>query len=116
MRVASLRCRFTAERVRETPDLQGVFSLWDGKECVYVGHTPWNHSLRQCLREHLALKDGGSIRASHFSWETTSTPKSREDEVLRRRVERQGSLPRYNLPNSPLARANASITDLRAPD
>jgi len=41
--------------------------MWDGKECVFVGHTPWNHSLRQCLREHLALKDGGAIRASHFS-------------------------------------------------
>jgi len=95
--------------------VQGVFSLWDGKECVYVGHTPWNRSLRRCLREHLALKEGGSIRASHFSWETTSTPKSRESEVLKGRVERQGNLPRYNLPNSPLARIEGTITDLRAP-
>ena len=54
MRVASLKCRFTYERVREIPDVQGVFTLWDGKECVYVAHTPWNRSLQHCLREHLA--------------------------------------------------------------
>jgi hypothetical protein len=115
MRVASLRRRFTLEHVRETPDMQGVFTLWDGKECVYVGHTPWNRSLQQCLREHLHLKDEGAIRVSHFTWETTSMPKSREDEVLQRRLDRQGKMPRYNLPNSPLSPTTTSITDLRAP-
>ena len=111
MRVASLRWRFTSERVRQTPDLQGVYTLWDGKECVYVGHTPWNRSLRHCLRQHLALSDQGAICVSHFTWETTSTPKSRESEVL----QRQGRLPRYNLPDSPLVPTLSSVTDLRAP-
>jgi|tagenome__1003787_1003787.scaffolds.fasta_scaffold20518839_2 hypothetical protein len=115
MRVASLKCRFTAERVREIPDVQGVFTLWDGKECVYVAHTPWNRSLQQCLRESLALNDRGAIHASHFSWETSSTPKGREHEVLRQKAEKQGRLPRYNLPGSPLAATRSSITDLRAP-
>ena len=115
MRVASLKWRFTAERVREIPDMQGVFTLWDGNECVYVAHTPWNRSLQQCLREHLALNDTGAIRVSHFAWETSSTPKGREDELLRQKTERQGRLPRYNLPGSPLARTRSSITDLRAP-
>lgn len=115
MRVASLRCRFTAERVREIPDAQGVFTLWDGKECVYVSHTPWNRSLQRCLMEHLALNGAGAIRVSHFTWETTSTPKGREDELLRQKTERQGRLPRYNLPGSPLEPTRSSITDLRAP-
>ena len=115
MRVASLRCRFTAERVRQIPDLQGVYTLWDGRECVYVAHTPWNRSLRHCLRQHLALSDEGAIRVSHFTWETTSTPKSRESEVLRKRVDRQGRLPRYNLPDSPLVPTRSSVTDLRGP-
>ena len=115
MRVASLRCRFTAERVREIPDVQGVFTLWDGSECVFVSHTPWNRSLQQCLMEHLALNDAGAIRVSHFTWETTSTPKGREDELLRQKTERQGRLPRYNLPGSPLEATRSSITDLRAP-
>ena len=114
MRVASLRWRFTAERVREIPDVQGVFTLWDAKECVYVSHTPWNRSLQQCLREHLALNDTGAIHVSHFAWETSSTPKSREGELLRQNAERQGRLPRYNLPGSPLEPTRSSITDLWA--
>jgi len=111
MGVASLRWRLTAERVRETPDVKGVFTLWDGAECVYVGHTPWNRSLQRCLREHLALSDEGAIRVSHFAWETTSTPKTRESHL----IERHGRLPLYNRPGSPLAPTKGSITDLRAP-
>jgi len=114
MGVASLRWRLTAERVRETPDVQGVFTLWDGAECVYVGHTPWNRSLQRCLREHLALTDQGAIRASHFMWETTSIPKSRDQELLALARERLGKLPLYNRPGSPLAPTKTSVTDLRA--
>jgi hypothetical protein len=114
MRVASLRWGFTAQLVRETPDLQGVFTLWDGEECVYVGHTPWNRSLPECLRPLLALRDQSVIRASHFSWETTSTPKGREYQLLSLCIEKQGKLPRYNRADSPLRPPSASITDLRA--
>jgi hypothetical protein len=114
MRVASLRRRFTTEQVRETPDLQGAFTLWDGDECVYVGHTPWNRSLQECLRQHLAFRDEGVIQASHFTWETTSTPKSREYELLSLNVEKRGKLPRYNRADSPLKPPKSSITDLRA--
>jgi hypothetical protein len=114
MSVASLPRSFTPEHVRETPDLQGAFMLWEGGECVYVGHTPWNRSLPQCLREHLTLRDQGVIHASHFSWETTSMPKSRDYELLALWVEKHGTLPRYNRADSPLAPPKASITDLRA--
>lgn len=113
MRIASLRWRFTAERVRETPDAQGVFTLWDGPDCVYVGHTPWNRSLRHCLQQHRALCDEAVISASHFTWETTSTPKSREAELLSTMSERHGR-PRYNRPGSPLTPTKTSVTDLRA--
>ncbi len=114
MRVASLRRSFIAQHVRETPDVQGTFTLWDGDECVYVGHTPWNRSLQECLRQHLALRDEGVIRASHFTWETTSTPKSREGELLASSIDKQGKLPRYNRSDSPLGPPKSSITDLRA--
>lgn len=114
MRVASLPRPFTTEHVRQTPDLQGAFTLWDGAECVYVGHTPWNRSLQECLRQHLALRDEGVIHASHFTWETTATPKSRESQLLSLSVQKQGRLPRYNRPESPLRPPKTSITDLRA--
>jgi hypothetical protein len=114
MRVASLRCSLTAGHVREIPDVQGAFTLWDADECVYVGHTPWNRSLQECLRQHLALRDEGVIRASHFTWEATSTPKSREYQLLALSVEKHGKLPRYNRADSPLRPPKTSITDLRA--
>jgi hypothetical protein len=114
MPVASLRWTFTPESVREVPDLQGVFTLWDANECVYVGHTPWNISLRDCLREHLALRDEGVIDASHFTWETTSTPKTREGDLLAICIKKHGKLPRYNQADSPLHPRRNSVTDLRA--
>lgn len=84
------------------------------EERVYVGHTPWNRSLPGCLREHLALRDQGVIQATHFSWETTSTPKGREYQLLALGIEKQGRLPRYNRAGSPLRAPTSSITDLRA--
>jgi hypothetical protein len=114
MPVASLRWQFDAESVRETPDGQGVFTLWDGDECVYIGHTPWNSSLRDRLRAHLVLQEQGVIRASHFTWETTSMPKTREGDLLAVSLARQGKLPRYNRPDSPLRPPRECITDLRA--
>jgi hypothetical protein len=115
MPVASLRWQLSPECVRETPDAQGVFTLWDANECVYIGHTPWNTSLRDRLREHFALQQQGLIEASHFSWETTSIPKTREGELLAACVNKQGRPPRYNRADSPLQAPQASITDLRAP-
>lgn len=114
MPVASLRWTLDADSVRETPDQQGVVTLWDGDECVYIGHTPWNSSLRDRLREHLALRQAGAIRASHFTWEATPMPKTREGDLLASCLHRQGSLPRYNGPDSPLRPPQDCITDLRA--
>lgn len=114
MGVASLRCTLTPEPLRATPDLQGVFTLWDGAECVYVGYTPWNTSLRDRLRELFVLQQEGEIEASHFAWESTPTPKTREGELLSLCLEKNGTLPRYNRADSPLQSQNACVTDLRA--
>lgn len=114
MAVVSLRSKLIPESVRETSDLQGVFTLWDGNECVYVGHTPWNSSLRDCLSEHLHLQQEGVIDASHFAWETSTTPKTREAELLAVCVQKDGKLPRYNGADSPLRPPRSCVTDLRA--
>ena len=115
MRIASLRWPLSQDRVRQTPaDLQGVFTLWDGDECLYVGHTPWNRSLQTCLGQLLDLRDEGVIRGTHFTWETTAMPKSREYQLLALNLEKHGRLPRYNKAGSPLGGTNTSITDLRA--
>ena len=114
MPVASLRWQLDAESVRETPDQQGVFTLWDADECVYIGHTPWKTSLRDRLRAHLGLRDDGVIEASHFTWETTPLPKTREGDMLQSFLRRRRQLPRYNRPGSPLSAPQSCITDLRA--
>jgi len=114
MPLASLRRSFTPESVRATPDQQGVFTLWDGNECVYVGHTPWNTSLRDRLRRTLALQQEAVVDASHFTWEVTPTPKTREGDLLELFLEKHGKPPRYNRPGSPLGAPAESITDLRA--
>lgn len=114
MRVASLRWKLSPESVRETPDLQGVYSLWDKADCVYIGHTPWNLSLRDRLRELLVLQQDGAIEASHFTWETTPTPKTREAELIALWAEKSGKLPRYNRGDSPMPQAKGCVTDLRA--
>jgi hypothetical protein len=114
MAVASLRWRFRADAVGETPDQQGVFTLWQTNECVYIGHTPWNTTLRDRLRAHLDLREQGVIDASHFTWEATSTPKTREGDLLQLYLDKHGKLPRYNRADSPLRAAEHCVTDLRA--
>ena len=114
MPVASLRWTFDADAVRETPEQQGVVTLWDGEECVYIGHTPWNSSLRDRLRQHLAQRQAGLSRATHFTWEATPMPKTREGDLLAVCLHRHGEVPRYNRPDSPLGAPRGCITDLRA--
>lgn len=114
MPVTSLRWSFHADAVRDTPEQQGVFTLWEGNECIYIGHTPRNTTLRDCLRTHLELQDQGVIGASHFTWEATPTPKTREGDLLQLHLDKQGRLPRYNRQDSPLRAAEGGATDLRA--
>ncbi len=114
MAVASLRWRFHADAVRDTPEQQGVFTLWDASDCVYIGHTPWNTTLRDRLRTYLDLHEQGLIAASHFTWEATPTPKTREGDLLQVYLDKHGSLPRYNRADSPLRAAEDCVTDLRA--
>ena len=114
MPVASLRWPLDPNSVRETPDAQGVVTLWDAEECVYIGHTPWNTSLRDRLRAMLSLREQGVVQASHFTWETTPMPKTREGDLRSACLARHGTLPRYNRPGSPLHAPQDCITDLRA--
>lgn len=114
MAIASLRWSFNTDAVRDIPEQQGVFTLWDANECVYIGHTPRNTTLRDQLRAHLGLQEQGTIDASQFTWETTPTPKTREGDLLQVYLDKHGRLPRYNRPDSPLRAAEGSATDLRA--
>jgi hypothetical protein len=114
MAVTSLRWTFHADAVRDTPGQQGVFTLWNAAECVYIGHTPWNTTLRDRLRAFLELQEAGALAATHFTWEATPTPKTREGDLLQLHIERHGRLPRFNRADSPLRGGESCVTDLRA--
>jgi hypothetical protein len=114
MAVASLRWSFHADAVRDTPEQQGVFTLWDAGECVYIGHTPWNTTLRDRLKAYLGFREQGVIAASHFTWEATPTPKTREGDLVQLYLDKNGRVPRYNRADSPVRAAEDCVTDLRA--
>lgn len=103
MVVSSLKWRLDADSVRETPEYQGVLSLWDDAELVYIGHTKGNSSLRDNLRRFLALRDQGVLRATHMTWEITVTPKTREGDLLEVYLDKHGVLPLYNRASDLLA-------------
>jgi hypothetical protein len=104
MFVTSLKWKFDADSIRGTPRTQGVFGLWDDGQIVYIGATERSRYLPDALRELLALKRRGVIRASHFTWEITITPRSWAGELLRLHFNKHGALPLYNRPASPLQR------------
>ena len=102
MFVTSLKWKLDPEAIRGTPKTQGVYGLWEEGELVYIGTTARDRLLPDALGELLALQQQGVIRATHFTWEITITPRSWAGELLRLHFNQHGSLPRYNLASGPL--------------
>jgi hypothetical protein len=96
MSVHSLRWRFNYDAVRDVPDQPGVFTLWDGNEAVLIGTTLGTASLKDALRQCLAMKQADMLDATHLMWEATSTPRTRAGDLLSAHLHNHGELPRYN--------------------
>ena len=91
-----MRLRFVEQDVQQVPEAPGIFCLWDNVHLVYVGRTAPRTTLRDELRYALTIAMADDLTATHFSFEVTSTPKTRAAEELREHFERWGALPRYN--------------------
>ena len=102
MFITRLKWKLDADAIRATPRTQGVVGLWDEDELVYIGAAERSGFLKETLDGLLKLKQQGVIRASHFTWEITITPRSWSAELLRAHFQRHGVLPRYNRAASPL--------------
>lgn len=96
MPISSLRWRFDAENLRDVPDGPGVFTLWDDGELVLIGRTEGSTVLRELLRELLQSVREQQVPATHFTWEITTTPRTRAGDLLNAFLEKYGRLPRYN--------------------
>lgn len=81
-----------AALVTMAPDTPGVFELWEDEELVFVGSTR-NSTLRDQLI-HRLLED--RVEATHFSWEITFDPASRERELLAEFELQHHRPPRFN--------------------
>jgi hypothetical protein len=91
-----MNLRFEDKHVQEVPEQPGIFCLWDHALLVYVGRTAPRTNLRAEVQHALTMAMAEDLCATHFTYEITSTPKTRAAEELRDYFERWGSLPRYN--------------------
>ena len=91
-----MHLRFDDQHVQQVPDQAGIFCLWDHALLVYVGRTAPRSTLRAEVQHALTIAMAEDMCATHFTFEVTSSPKTRAAEELRDFFERWGSLPRYN--------------------
>jgi hypothetical protein len=97
MPIASPRYAFNATMVSGAPPDPGVFALWEREELIYYGRAlGQGTTIQSRLREHLQGGDGCTSRATHYGWEISSNPRSREGELLREFETSHGRLPRCN--------------------
>ena len=79
MATHSRRWLVLAALVALAPDTPGVLELWEDDELVYIGGTRDKQTLRSELQRELTSH---AAEATHFSWEITFHPESRERELL----------------------------------
>jgi hypothetical protein len=73
---------FNQAMVAHAPEDPGVFLLWDGDECIYVGHAR-HETIRAALLRHMEGVSGACTKAAtHYSWEITIWPAARETQLL----------------------------------
>lgn len=88
--------KFARAMVAGAPEGSGVYALWENGEMIYVGRAN-GIPLRQMLLRHLEKGYCSCTeRASHYTWELSLRPATRELEVLQDFEARHQRLPRCN--------------------
>ncbi|MGH8669717.1 MAG: hypothetical protein ACREUN_05040 [Burkholderiales bacterium] len=86
--------RFIAEGAPETP---GLYALWEQGELVYLGRAASDATIRERLLAHLDGQGCPCLAgATHYSWELSLEPATREVRLLREFRNEFGRLPRCN--------------------
>jgi hypothetical protein len=80
--------------VSSAPDTPGVLELWDDEELVYVRGTRGETETLRSVLIHEVLEH--RRQATHFSWEITFDPQSRERELLAEFESQNRHPPRLN--------------------
>jgi hypothetical protein len=92
------RYPFASFAIAAAPEDAGIYTLWEGKELVYVGAAIGGEiTIRSRLAEHLeGIRSCGECRPTHYSWELARNALVRENEFLRQYREAYAALPRCN--------------------
>src|SRR5260221_13881563 len=86
--------RFTNAIVHGAPTNAGLYALWQDGHLIYVGRAV---SIRERLVEHLQRRlCPCTEHATHYSWELSLRPATREVEMLEHFKKQHGRLPRCN--------------------
>lgn len=97
MPIASPRYALNRTMVAGAPPDPGVFALWEKDELIYYGRAQGvGATIQSRLREYLERGNPCTAAATHYAWEITSNPRSREAELLREYQRSHGRLPRCN--------------------
>lgn len=96
MAIEEPRYKFAPSIVAGAPDGGGIYALWDDSELIYLGRAN-GIGIRAALVRH--LEKGFcpcTARATHYSWELSLRPATREVEILEQFKARHRRLPRCN--------------------
>ena len=96
MPIEEPKYRYTRAMLAGAPDATGIYALWEYDELIYIGRAS-GMSIKEALLRHV---DKGHCpcteRATHYSWELSLRPATREVEVLEAFQARYRRLPRCN--------------------
>jgi hypothetical protein len=98
MAISGGKMPFAKEQVDKSPDLRGVYALYDGNELIYYGRADGKGvTIRSRLKSHLAGNEGECLKgATHYRREPTERPIVREKALLEAFRRENGRLPRCN--------------------
>ena len=98
MPIAGDKYGFIEQNVNLSPDLPGVYALYDGDDLVYYGRAGGDGvTLRSCLLSHLRGNEGPlTQQATHYRREQSVQPAVREMELLQEFVAAHRRPPRCN--------------------
>ena len=97
MPIKKPKYKLTRALVEAAPAEQGLYALWEDDELIHLGRASTKASIRGQLTEHIARRlCRCAERATHYSWELSLRPASREVEILDEFLAEFGRMPRCN--------------------
>jgi hypothetical protein len=96
MPIEEPKYKFVRSLVAAAPEGSGIYALWQDGEMIYIGRAN-GVTIRQGLLRH--IEQGHcpcTERATHYTWELSLRPATREFEVLQAFEARHHRLPRCN--------------------